>query len=49
MNVELRLEPCVLNLIGSEVQKTQKKRRQSNFGVKKFIAKNTQKKENFDV
>jgi hypothetical protein len=39
-NMELKLEPCVLNLIGSETQKIQKENLMFiNFGVKKFTLK----------
>jgi hypothetical protein len=39
-NMELKLEPCVLNLIGSETQKIQKENLMFiNFGVKKSTLK----------
>jgi hypothetical protein len=51
-NLELRFELCVLNLIWKRDAKDPKKREDHliimNFGVKKFIVKNIQKK-NFDV
>jgi hypothetical protein len=47
-NMELRFEPRVLNLIWKLGAKDPKKREDHlifiNFGVKKFILKNTQKK-----
>jgi hypothetical protein len=52
-NMELRFEPCVLNLIWKWGEKDPKKREDYlifiNFGIKKFTLKNTQKKKNFDV
>jgi hypothetical protein len=47
-NMELRFEPCVLNLIWKWRAKDPKRREDRlifiNFGVKKFTLKNTQKK-----
>jgi hypothetical protein len=52
-NMELRFEVCVFNLIWKWCAKDPKKREDHliiiNFGVKKFIQKNTRKKQNFDV
>jgi hypothetical protein len=53
-NMELRFEPCLLNLIWKWGAKDPEKREEHlviiNFGVKKkFTLKNTQKKKNFDV
>jgi hypothetical protein len=52
-NMELKFEPCVLNLIWRWGAKDPQKREDHliyiNFGVKKFIVKNTPKKQNFDV
>jgi hypothetical protein len=52
-NMELRFEPCVLNLIWKWGAKDPKKREDHvifiNFGVKKFKVKDTQKKLNFNV
>jgi hypothetical protein len=52
-NMELRFEPCVLNLIWKWCPKNWKKREDHlifiNFGIKKFRVKNIQKKQNFDV
>jgi hypothetical protein len=46
--MELRFEPCVLNLIWKRGAKDPKKREEHlifiNFGVKKFTQKKTQKK-----
>jgi hypothetical protein len=51
--LELGFEPCVLNLIWKWIAKDPKIRENhlifTNFGVKKFIVKNTPKKQNFDV
>jgi hypothetical protein len=51
--MELRFEPCVLNLIWKRGAKDPKKREDHvifiNFGVKKITLKNTPKKINFDV
>jgi hypothetical protein len=51
-NMELKFEPCILNLIWKRGAKGPKKKEDYliflNFGVQKFIVKNTQK-ENFDV
>jgi hypothetical protein len=51
--MELRFEPCLLNLIWKCFAKDPKKREDHlifiNFGVKKFIVRNTPKKQNFDV
>jgi hypothetical protein len=50
--MELKFEPCILNLIWKRGAKGPKKKEDYliflNFGVQKFIVKNTQK-ENFDV
>jgi hypothetical protein len=47
-NLELTFEPCILNLIWKCGAKDPQKREDHlifiNFGVKKFIVKNTQKK-----
>jgi hypothetical protein len=52
-NMELRFEPCVLNLIWKWCAKDPKKKEGHlifiNFGVKKFTVKNTENKQNFDV
>jgi hypothetical protein len=48
IDMELRFEPCVLNLIWKKCAKDTKKRDEHlifiNFGVKKFTIKNIQKK-----
>jgi hypothetical protein len=52
-NMELKFEPCVLNLIWKPCVKDQRKREDHvvfiNFGVKKFTIRNTQEIEDFDV
>jgi hypothetical protein len=53
-NMELRFEPCVLNLIWKCCEKNPRKRKDHlifiNFGVKKFKKRTPwEKKKNFDV
>jgi hypothetical protein len=52
INLELKFEACMLNLVWKWGAKDPKKRKDHlifiNFGVKKFALKNTPKKKNFD-
>jgi hypothetical protein len=52
-NIELKFEACIFNLIWKWGAKDPQKRKDHlmfiNFGVKKFILKNTPKKKNFDI